>query len=105
MTCYLSPIKAIPLAKSVLRRPSVSVGSKRITFPVELESGSYLELNSPVDCKVYGPNGELKVEAKPEGEIPALEAGENQVSFRCETNEGTHARVTVTVISEGTPIQ
>ena len=104
VTCYLSPVKALPLSKSVLRRPTVTVGGKTLTFPVELESGSYLELNSLTDCKVYGPKGELKQEVKPEGELPGFTTGANQVTFGCETSAGLNARANVTVISEGAPI-
>jgi hypothetical protein len=46
----------------------------------------------------------LKLEVKPEGEIPALEAGENEVRFNCETSEATNARASVTVLSEGAPL-
>jgi hypothetical protein len=92
------------LSKSVLRRPSVTIGGKSILFPVELETGSYLEMNSATDCKIYGPNGEVKAEVKPEGEIPALEAGENQVRFTCEVSREFNARANVTVISEGPPL-
>src|SRR6185436_18750904 len=104
VTCYLGPIKALPLSRFTLRRPAVTVGAKTLLFPVELETGSYLELNSLTDCKVYGPNGEQKTEFKPEGELPALSPGENQISFRCEPIEWTNARVNVTVMSEGAPI-
>jgi hypothetical protein len=95
----------MPLLKSVLRRPSVMIGGKTMLFPVELESGSYLEMNSLADCNVYGPKGELRGAVKPEGEIPALAAGANQIRFNCETSAGVNTRATVTVISEGAPIR
>ncbi len=104
VTCHLSPIKALPLSKSVLRRPRVTVGGKTILLPVELESGSYLEMNSVADCKLYGPKGE-PLEIKPEGEIPELQTGKNELTFTCETSEGVNARANVTVISEGDPIE
>ncbi len=104
VTCYLGPIKALPLLKSFVRHPAVTIGASRIIVPVELESGSYLEFNSLTDCKIYGPNGELKAEARPEGEIPTLAPGVNQLGFRCEPNDGTRARVNVTVMSEGAPV-
>ena len=44
--CYLSPIRALPTVKAKLRNPAVSVGGKRIVFPVEIESGCYLEFRS-----------------------------------------------------------
>ena len=104
VTCYLSPAKALPISKSVLRRPTVTVGGRTLIFPVELESGSYIELNSLSDCKVYGPKGELKQEVEPEGELPVLDGGANRVSFSCKTSANLNARANVTVISEGKPI-
>jgi hypothetical protein len=101
VTCYLGPIKALPLSKFVLRHPTVTVGAKTLLFPIELATGGYLEFNSPVDCKAYGPSGELKMVVKPEGEIPELNSGENQLSFRCEPDHGSNARANVTVMSEG----
>jgi len=32
----------------------VTMGGKKLTFPIELESGQYLEFRSLTDCKVYG---------------------------------------------------
>ena len=43
--CYLSPIRAIPLASITLKNPAVTIDGKTIVFPIEMESGSYLELS------------------------------------------------------------
>jgi hypothetical protein len=101
VTCHLSAVKALPLSKSVLRRPSVTLAGKTVLYPTDLESGSYLEAISPTDCKVYGPNGQLLREVQPEGDFPVLEAGGNQLSFSCESTTHLHPRAKVTVISEG----
>jgi hypothetical protein len=100
-----SSVKAVPLSKSVLRRPSVTIAGKTVVFPIELESGSYLEMNSPADCNIYGPKGELRGPVKLEGEIPALATGANQIRFYCETSTGVNTRTNVTVITEGAPIR
>lgn len=104
VTCYLSAVKALPLSRSRLLRPSVTVGAKTVVFPVELESGCYLEMTSPADCKVYGPKGEMKTGLKLEGEICVLEPGENEVRFSCGTSEGGQARANVTIVTEGAPV-
>jgi hypothetical protein len=83
VTCYLSPIRALPLIKAKLRHPAVTIGDKTIVFPVEIESGCYLEFHSMSDCKLYGTKGELICEVKLQGDVPLLEAGENQVKFTC----------------------
>jgi hypothetical protein len=102
--CYLSPIQAVPLLKAKLRNPRLTVAGKTVAFPVELESGSYLEFRSLADCKLYGPDGALLKEFSPEGDVPVLAGGENQVAFGCEGPPGVNARARVTLITVGPPI-
>ena len=101
VTCYIGPIRAMPLVNAKLRNPTVTIEGKAIVFPTEMESGCYLEFNSISDCKLYGPKGELIDEVIPVGEVPALKEGENKVSFNCKGPEEAGARARVTVISEG----
>ncbi|MBN2308930.1 MAG: hypothetical protein JXR94_08175 [Candidatus Hydrogenedentes bacterium] len=104
VTCYLSPIRAVPLVKAKLANCRVTIDGRTLVLPGEAESGSYIEFNSMSDCKLYGPKGELIREMVPEGEQPVLEAGENAVSFDCDVPEGMSARAYVTVISQGEPL-
>jgi hypothetical protein len=98
--CYLSPIKSLPHVKARLKNPAIEVGGRLITFPVELESGRYLEFHSARDCKVYDANGALVREVTPLGAVPELAAGENTVKFNCQVNDGLNARANVTIISQ-----
>ena len=100
-TCYLSPIRALPTVKAKLRNPSDTLSGKTITFPVEIESGQYLEVRSPSDCKLYGPTGEVLGDVTPQGDAPILEPGENAVKFTCEPPVGLNPRAHVSVISHG----
>ncbi len=104
VACYLSPIKAMPLVNTRLIRPAVTLGAATVVFPVEIESGQYLEFTSAADCKLYGPQGQLVREVKPEGQIPMLEPGDNEIRFRCSSPAGTSARAQVTVITQGKPL-
>ncbi|NLN75594.1 MAG: hypothetical protein GX139_04745 [Armatimonadetes bacterium] len=97
--CYLSPVKALPLVKGKLINPKVTINGETITFPVELDSYSYLEFTSMSDCKVYGPTGDVIAEVQPQGEAPTLKSGANRVKFACETEPGVSARAHVTVIT------
>jgi len=105
--CFLSPVKALPLVKGRISRPAITAGGRTIVFPVEIESGCYLEFNGPGDCRLYGPKRELIGEVTPEGEAPVLEAGENVVTFSCERGPGAdRPRANITVISSGdTPLR
>ncbi|MGQ9590164.1 MAG: hypothetical protein ACUVYA_07710 [Planctomycetota bacterium] len=104
VTCYLSPIKALPLVPGKLRHPRITVGDQTILFPVEIESGCYLEFRSPSDCKLYGPQGEPLAEVEPQGNVPLLETGPNPVQFHAETLAGLSARAYVILISHGEPL-
>jgi len=104
VTTYLSPIKALPLLAEKLVNPNITIGGKTVTFPVEIESGQYVEFRSMTDCKLYGQKGELIAEITPQGETPMLAAGENAIEFNCTTPSNTSARTYVTVIGKGEPL-
>jgi hypothetical protein len=100
-TCYLSPIRALPLVKTKLINPALRIGEREIVFPVEIESGCYLEFDGASAGKLYGPQGELLREVASQGEVPVLEPGANEVRFRCDSPAGVRARARVTIISAG----
>jgi len=101
VACYLSPIKALPLVSAKLVNPSVSIGGQTVTFPVEIPSGHFLELRAASDCKLYGPKGELVREVSPQGAIPTLQPGENEVRLQAQTLPGLSPRAHVTVSAQG----
>jgi len=100
VTCQLSPIRALPLIPQRLSRPALTLAGRTVTFPVDIETGQYLELRGPGDCKLYHAKGEFLREVAPEGEVPVLAAGANELTFRC-LNTGCRPRAYVTVISTG----
>jgi len=104
VACYLGPIKALPLVKAKLRNPKVTIGGKTLVFPVELETGSYIEYRGAGNCSVYGSKGELLNEVTPQGDTVSLEPGDNAVQFNCDGMPGVSSRACVTVSSRGGPI-
>jgi len=104
VSCVLSPVKAIPVKKIMIKNPSVTIGDKTIVFPIEFESGCYLEFHSINDCKLYGPKGELICDVKPQGDVPVIKAGENQIKFNCNVDSGMRARANVTVITQSNTV-
>ena len=103
-TCYLSPIVALPLLTVTVRNPAITVGGRRIVFPVEMRSGYYLEFLSMSDCTLYGPSGEPLGDVVPRGGAPILEPGDNRVEFECEVDREINARAFVTMIARGNPL-
>lgn len=104
ITCYLRPVKALPLTGSKLVNPSLTLGGHTVTFPVTVETGSYLELRSMSDCKLYGPQGQLLCEVQPRGWEPVLQPGENPVQFTTEAVHGATPRALVTLFTRGEPL-
>jgi hypothetical protein len=101
VSCEIKPIKALPLVSAKLINPAITISDKTIVFPVEIESGCYLEFKSASDCKLYGQNGELLQEITPQGDMPLLEEGGNQVKFNCDVSNNVNARSYVTIIGRG----
>jgi hypothetical protein len=100
----VSPIHSLPIRRAELIHPSLQVGDVQVTFPVALQSGQYLELESLDDGTLYDERGELLQRFRPEiAELPILAEGENALRFDCEPPEGLRARAEVTVISLGKP--
>jgi hypothetical protein len=100
-TCCLSPIRALPTVKAKLNRPALTVNGQTVVFPVELESGCYLELRSAADCKLYDAKGKVLAEVTPQGAIPQLAKGDNRVQFTCQPPQGMNPRAHVTLITRG----
>ena len=101
--CHLTTIKALRVTRIKLRNPAIEVGGKRLVFPVDLEGGSYLEMFSPSDARLYDARGALVKRVEPRGEVPTLAGGKNTVRFTCEGPQGYRARAAITIITSGEP--
>lgn len=104
IACWIAPVKALPHRPGMMKNPSISIGKETLTFPIALETGQYLELMSPTDCKHYSPEGELLGEVIPIGKIPLLEKGTNPIRLNWEDTEDIAPRARVTVIGYGNPL-
>jgi hypothetical protein len=104
VNCRIDSIKSLPIKKATLTNPSITTGGVTLTFPVTLESGDYLECPTVEDCKVYNATGELIKEVVPEGSIPILEPGDNELHFAARAEQdGPRPRLWVTAIAAGEP--
>jgi len=103
-TCTIGPIKAMPMVACTAKNPTVTVNGQTIIFPVEMQSGSYLEFITSNEGILYGPKGEIVSRVAPDGEVPVLSEGENQIRFSCDSAEGPAPRLKLTIISYGEPL-
>lgn len=100
----LGCIKALPLQTAKLANPAVTLGAATLTFPVELESGSYLEFLAMDDCKVYDAAGNCTGEVTPVGTVPTIASGKNACEFGNASQPDGPARARVTVTMCGEPL-
>ena len=104
-TIYLSPIKALRTTDVDLRHPTLEVNGQELTIPVTLRSGSYVELESADECRVYDERCALLERVPLPGDVPVLKPGENRVTFTCQGPDGFASRANVTIIATGTPFR
>lgn len=104
-SCLIGPIKALPIAKSRVVNPAVTINGETITFPVEIESGAYLEYRAMEDCILYDAQGQELARVTPQGQAPTLQPGDNQVGFACAGADNATPRARVTVATIGAPLE
>jgi hypothetical protein len=104
VNCVIGTIKALPMVPINVIDPEIIVGGKKLTFKVKMESGMYIEFNSPKECKLYGSKGEFLQDVQIEGKIPLINIGENNILFKCKGTNGVSSRVQITMITLGNPI-
>lgn len=102
--CLIGQVKALPIITGKVINPSVTIGGKNLVFPVEMESGMYIEFNSLSDCKLYGSKGEFLQDITPQGQTPNFVYGNNQIAFESTGANGINPRAQVTLISHGKPL-
>lgn len=102
--CTLRPIHALPLVKNKICEPALTANGNRVTFPVAIESGWYLEYDSP-KWTLYNPDGQPMESGTLETTRVDLRQGENLLEFSCAPTEKLNPRAYVTVMLRGNPLQ
>ncbi|MEI6749622.1 MAG: hypothetical protein WCM93_10725 [Bacteroidota bacterium] len=102
--CCIGPVKAVPLVSTATINPAIQIGENKVTFPVGMKPGMYLECMSPDDCKLFDSKGNLLQNVKISGNWPDLMKGINEITFTCDGIQNKSQRIQVTVIGEGNPL-
>jgi hypothetical protein len=100
----VSPIHSLPTRRTELANPSLEIGGTKVTFPVSVQSGQYIELESMDDCVLYDERGELLSRFQPQvDKLPTLAEGSNTLRFDGTAPQASNARAEVTIMSLGSP--
>ena len=99
----LRPVRALRLLPTRLVDPRLAIGSASVEFPVEIDSGSYLEVDPAGSGRLYGPSGEPLAEVRTAGPLPQLEHGANRFEFTCLGPPEPARRARVSIVSRGDP--
>ena len=100
-----SRLEALQETAYALRHPSLTVNGASITFPTTLEPDWYLEYQGAGPAQVFDPNGFTQAEIEPEGPVPTLRRGDNQVTFSCDQGPDLGETVQATLITRGEPLR
>lgn len=95
--CVVGPIAALPIRDVELKRPVLALNGAALTFPVDLKSGEYLELDPAGAGTVYNAVGE-STQHFAIAALPPLAEGENTLHLSMATGATSRARVTMTVL-------
>ncbi len=100
----VSPVMALAVQPAQLKNPVLTINGQKLTLPVTLESGDFLEVESAGDCARYDDQGDLVARVRPVAveNWPVLKSGENGIVFDCDKPTGASARAEVTLNAFGT---
>ena len=104
-TAGFGRLEALKETHQTLHNPSLIVGGKSITFPVSLQPGWYLEYEGDGSVRVFDPDGFTKSEVKPQGDVPIIRKGGNDVTFFCDRGQDQGQTAKVMFITRGKPLR
>ena len=105
VSCLIGPLVAMKAVPTTFDSPTVTVNGQKLTFPVKMTSGMYLELNRQGKSRLVGPTGTILQEIAVVGAVPTFKSGENTISFSATTSDQCPVRAQVTVSAQGKPLK
>ncbi len=97
----LRPVRALPLVTTRVITPSLSINGQTVTFPVEIASGQYIEVDASGKGNLHGPAGEPLGEVDASGSMPKLDPGDNALTFSSSGPQSPAPRARVTTFARG----
>ncbi len=95
-TCLISQIRALPLVRTKLNQPVLTINGRELTLPFALAAGDWVEIGADGMAAAFAPDGrEIQSAPLPGGTI-RMKAGANELAFKADALAGRcRARVTV----------
>ena len=85
---------------------AINIGyQKSITFPVTLDPDWDLEYEGDGPVRVFDPNGFTKAEVEPQGVVPTIRKGDNDVMFFCDQGQDQGQTAKIMFITRGKPLR
>jgi len=95
--CRVGLVEALAEKESVLKNPSISIGTSKVSFPVTLNTGDYVEFWGEDKARVFNRNG-VQLSTVEVKSPPILQKGNNKITLDYE-GEGA-AKLTTIFLGE-----
>ena len=102
---HFGGLEALQETPRTLHNPGLQLDEKSITFPVTLEPDWYLEYEGDGPVRVFDPNGFTQAEVEPQGVVPTIRKGDNDVIFFCDQGQNQGQTAKVMLITRGKPLR
>ena len=104
-TAGFGRLEALKETPRVLHNPGLTIQGESITFPVRLEPDWYLEYEGGGPVRVFDPNGFTQAEVQPQGVVPTVRKGNNELTFICDRDRGQGETAKITLFTRGKPLK
>ena len=84
-------LKALPVAKSTLTNPKVTLGGSTLSFSDSIPNGCWMQYTGGDKAPVFDVSGEILSEMTVSGTMPEFKQGENNVTIESTSAEGFDA--------------
>ena len=101
--CLVGPVRALREHWRPVVDPVFTVGGQTVTYGCQLETEQYLEFDGDGEATLFDREGVVVRRVAPQGTVPVLQPGANEIVFGAASGPEHSQRADVTVIRYGTP--